>query len=543
MNTNRHQQHLQLALPLLIPLAALLLYLPYIDNPLVFDDLYFFLPGNPEHYAAEGIQLRSRWLSYYSHALTFVEIGHAVRWQRLGNLAIHATCGLVLYGFTFRLLKDVASKGNNALRLRMAALTAALFFVLHPVAVFATGYLIQRTILLATLFSLCTWWMVWCGLQGARWAMWASVPAFALAALSKEHCVMAPAVSAVLFFLHARTQLKLGQKPPGAKAYIALACQILISALLLLQAARILGTPYELTAQHMLSTAGQSNPQTSHLLSALTQCGLFFKYLFLWALPLSTQMAIDMREPFLSFPFGALDIVSGLAFSATPFIAIYFLQKGGKAGLVGVGLISPWLLFATELSTIRIQEIFVLYRSYLWIPPGLFILALALLHLRPKTMAGIAALLSTVLFLGSTNLLESFRQPIFLWDDAVRLVENRRDQSNITGIERLYHNRGLALSTAGMEKNAIDDFSKAISIKPSYAHAYSDRGSSRLKLGLDEEALRDFDAALDIDGELVRAQEGKALALARLGRVDEAAKAHAKACELGWTKDCEKTRF
>ncbi len=542
MNADRHKQHIRRALPFLIPLAVLLLYLPYIDNPLVFDDLYFFLPGNPERYVEEGFKLRARWLSYYSHALTFVWFGDAVRWQRLGNLAINAGCGLLLYGFILRLLEDLASTGTDDFKFRLAALTAALFFVLHPATVFSTGYLIQRTTLLATLFSISTWWFFWYGLHsGARWSLCASVPAFALAALSKEHCVMAPAVSTALLLLHARNPKKPWKETIGPTTYISLACQFLISSLLLAQAARLLGTPYELAAQQMLEAAGQSDTQASHMLSALTQSGLFFKYLLIWALPLSSHMAVDMREPFLSTPLTAVDVAPTLAFSAIPFIGAYLIYRGGKAGLVGIGLTSPWLLFATELSTIRIQEVFVLYRSYLWIPPLLLIPALGLLQLRARTIGGIAALSSTILFIGSIDLLESFRQPIFLWDDAVRLVENRREKSGITGIERLYHNRGLALSTAGMEKNAIDDFSTAISIRPSYAHAYSDRGSSRLKLGSDEEALRDFDAALKIDSRIVRAHEGRALALARLGRVEEAAKAHAQACELGWKKDCELT--
>ncbi|EFK97765.1 hypothetical protein LDC_0180 [sediment metagenome] len=79
------------------------------------------------------------------------------------------------------------------------SLLAALVFVMHPVAVYGAAYLIQRTILLATLFSLLSWLCVLRGLEERKplW-LWLSVLCYVDAVLSKEHAVMVPAVGALL---------------------------------------------------------------------------------------------------------------------------------------------------------------------------------------------------------------------------------------------------------------------------------------------------------------------------------------------------------
>ena len=53
-----------------------------------------------------------------------------------------------------------------------------------------------------------------------------------------------------------------------------------------------------------------------------------------------------------------------------PLLPVTLIWRGGRLGLLGFALLAPWLLFATELSAVRIQEQFVLYRSYLWMAPA-----------------------------------------------------------------------------------------------------------------------------------------------------------------------------
>lgn len=523
--------------PLLIPLLVALLYGAFLNNPLVFDDLYFFLPGNPEKYVAEGFQLRPRWLASYSHGLTFTLIGEQIVWQRIGNLLLHAATGLALYALLRRLLTDLLPPRAGALDARWAALIAALLFVLHPAAVYAAGYLIQRSIVMATLFSLLSWLAFWRGLNGSRPALWASAALYALALLSKEHAVMAPAICAALLVLHRRSGLKL---VPGRLEIAALAAvQLALAVFVTLAVKRVLGTAYEPLATEMLGALDA--PVTGAMaypLSVLTQAGLFFKYLLLWIVPNGAWMSVDMREPFATQPVPLQNWALLAAFIAYPFAAFALLWRGRSLGLIGLALLAPWLLFATEISSVRLQEVFVLYRSYLWMPLPVVIAGLGIGMLSHPLRTFLAALILVAAALMAWSRLTSFSDAFFLWDDAAELVENRKGLTGTTGVERIYHNRGLALHAHGMTMNAISDLSKAVDIKPDYADAYSDRGSAFLAAAQFDDALHDFDTAIRLDSRLVRAFAGRALALEKSRQHPEAYAAHLIACQKGWKPSC-----
>jgi len=78
----------------------------------------------------------------------------------------------------------------------MRAAIGATAFALHPVAVYGAAYLVQRSIVLATLFSLLSLIFLLRGLQSDRYrdTLWAAL-LYSLAVLSKEHAVLLPAVA------------------------------------------------------------------------------------------------------------------------------------------------------------------------------------------------------------------------------------------------------------------------------------------------------------------------------------------------------------
>ena len=525
-----------LLVPALIPVLVTLLYGGFLNNPLVFDDQYFFLPGNPEKYVAQGFQFHPRWLPYYSHGLTFTLIGDQVIWQRIGNLILHASTGLALYGLIRQLVADLQSPRDGAFGSRWAALFAALLFVLHPAAVYAAGYLIQRTIVMATLFSLLCWLSFWRGLNGSRTGLWASVLFYLLAVFSKEHAIMVPAICGALLILHQRSGLPLTPKRPELIGTIAAQCAIALFVYMRFKG--FVGNAYEPLASSMFDTLDASIPKgLAYPLSVLTQVGLFFKYLLLWIVPNGTWMSIDMREPFLLPPITLQDWAFAAAFFAYPCITCLMLWRGRTSGLLGLALLAPWLLFATEISSVRLQEIFVLYRSYLWMAPLFILVAVAGLKLSKQLAIGLGLVFCSAVFLMSIDRLTSFAEPVLLWGDAADLVEQRSNQKNLSGIERIFHNRGLALYAHGMKKNAIDDFTTAISIRPGFAHAYSDRGAAHLDRGEFMQALQDFDKAIALDEGLTRAYAGRAQTLEKL-HDPAAGQAHALACRKGFARSC-----
>ena len=305
-----------------------------------------------------------------------------------------------------------------------------------------------------------------------------------------------------------------------------------IALLVALKVSYVIGNSYEPSAQRVLDGG------SFYLRSFVTQAGLFFKYLLIWIVPNGGWMSVDMREPFETTPISLRGWMWGGVFLLYPIVAGRLLFLGGVFGLVGFSFLVPWLLFLTEVATIRVQEIFVIYRSYLWVPSIFLVFSAGFLYLKNKVRLVLVVALFSVLVLGSVNKLMSFSSPFFLWDEAADLARGKESDRRFSGLERIYHNRGLSLAEMGMYRQAEEDLTRAISIYPGYANALSDRGAVYLELGQGGLALKDFDAALALDSKITKAQLGRALALELIGDAEAAKIAHERACGLGWERSC-----
>src|SRR5262249_1593055 len=60
----------------------------------------------------------------------------------------------------------------------------------------------------------------------------------------------------------------------------------------------------------------------------------------------------------------------------------------------------------------------------------------------------------------------------------------------------ILNDRGVAYSRRQQQKEALDDFNKAIQLYPEYAAVYNNRGNVLLGLGAVREAMKDFARAL-----------------------------------------------
>ena len=129
--------------------VALALYLSGLRNPLMFDDGHLQEWALRERYADAYLRFASRWVSDTTFSWVYSAFGYSIPAQRVFNMVAHAAAASALFVFATRLGTLVAQEA----RARWLALAGALVFVVHPVAVYAVGYLIQRSIVLATLFS------------------------------------------------------------------------------------------------------------------------------------------------------------------------------------------------------------------------------------------------------------------------------------------------------------------------------------------------------------------------------------------------------
>lgn len=522
-------------LVLLAAVAAL--YGQFLWNPIVFDDLPFFMVdengGQPiDSYKYSLIELRS--LPYASLTWSKSLFGLEMLHFRIENAILHAAVAVSLFALLTQLFRRFApQRSTEYLSPEALAFSAALLFALHPVAVYAVGYLVQRTILFSTLFSLLAI-LAW--LQGnerdSRPWLWSSVLFYYLAVFSKEHAILLPAVLASLsVLLYPDWKRRLSARWPQAIAFVLIALFVI--------AARkgVLGSAYEIYAPEMLSDAGSS---LNHPLSVLTQSWLYFKYCILWLFPNPVWMSADMREAFASSLWSEYLLAFSI-FVAWGALAIRLLFKRGRSGLLGFAMLYPWIMFLTEFSTIRIQESFVLYRSYLWAVGACALMPLLFGSINKRMASILIAALAIAMLPISMDRLASMSHPLLLWDDAAKLV---KEKQALPGVYRIYYNRGSELIKLGDYDSAIADLQLAESLNPDWPFASSNLGSALLGKGDWARAIAAFDRAIESAkkagmGTNPKPYFGRAMAYENLGRMDLSRNDYEVTCKVA-QKGCEK---
>src|SRR5262249_50269450 len=142
----------------------------------------------------------------------------------------------------------------------------------------------------------------------------------------------------------------------------------LIGVAVVYQSRALLGALYEPFVAPAVGYLPDLEQKLAYPISVITQGWLFFRYLAAWLAPWPGWMSIDMRVPVPSDLLAWPQTLGFFLWLAYPICAMLLLRRGGRAGLAGLGLLAPWMLALTEITVARLQEPFVLYRSYLWMP-------------------------------------------------------------------------------------------------------------------------------------------------------------------------------
>ncbi|MEQ1590945.1 MAG: tetratricopeptide repeat protein [Thiobacillaceae bacterium] len=474
------QTHLKIGLSVLLVAVTVALYWPSLHYMPFFDDKNFFERGTLDSIFLNGFAFELRWLPYYTMAWVNLIFDDNILAQRCVSVGLHLVTAFVLYTFIKKASHHTAPHQNND----RAAIAAALLFIVHPLAIYTVGYLAQRTMLMATLFGLLSLNTFFDGLVSRKKSSFLfSALFYLLATFSKEHAVLIPAAALALTPLAAPLTRRTWHQ-----LVLPLSLFVPIAILVIFKSRSVVGQTYEpfvesLIVQHV----GGDSPLVIWLLSILTQASLFFKYLGVMLIPYPGWMSIDMRVPFATNLLDPKYVFGLLAFLAYGVAASLLLLRGGRRSLIGFSLLAPWLLFGVELSTVRIQEPFVLYRSYLWMAP-LFLLVPAVSYKLPSKLFWPIILIVALAFaLAAGNRLKSFSDEYALWDDAVRKLPDER----ALGAARTFTNRGYANSKQGDLKAAIADFTLALRADATYKGAYQNRAFAYMKLGDFQAALRD----------------------------------------------------
>jgi len=533
MKARPRTRHLIAAGAIAILTAAL--YLPFLGSPLVFDDPNFFSGQKFVYYATHPLGMDLRLPGYFTLAATRV-LWSGIEAQRIFSLIFHIACALALYRLLYGLQRAALpgvptspSQDFDAPAAVRAAIGAAAF-ALHPVTVYGAAYLIQRSIVLATLFSLLSLILFLRGHQSGRYrdTLWAAL-LYSLAVLSKEHAILLPAVSLSLAALTgAGWRLSLRHV---AVYLVACAPAAIFIALL---STGVIGRPYEpqfdQIAAQMGDASGRGISGAPLALSAITQAGLFFRYLALWFWPDPAGMSIDLRVDFLDSWSAGWIALKLLAFVAAGLLGAGLLLRRGAARLLGFGLLYFWILFLVEFTAARFQEPFVLYRSYLW-APGIACIAVGFLSLLPlRAAAGAGALVCALLAYGAYDRLGTFANPLLLWQDAVAKLPAKP----VPWGSRTLYNLGREYLYSGQSAKAIATAERCAAQYPQTAQCHYARGVIHLHLGNFEESVVHLARVLQLMPATGIIHHRMGLALEGLNRIDEARASYHAASKLGF---------
>ena len=496
--------------------AALALHAGSLQHPLVFDDEHLtesFL----RNYGRAFFALDFRWFAYASFGWTYNMFGTDQTWLRVGNVLLHGATAAALYALLSRLLTEAPQREGRCSP-RLSAFLCALAFVLHPVAIYATAYLMQRSTLMATLFCLLAL-LAWQrgvkahAIHPAHSLAWylTAVAAYFVAVFSKEHAITLPLVAAAMVWLirGQNPDASLGKSRGGAY-HIAreFAMPALISAVIagfiVLRGSGVLGAAYEPFAQGAIARLSESAASSAasalagqsgvFAASLVNQGYLFFHYLLLWILPWPGWMAIDLRPSFPSHWLAWPQWCGLVAWLGWGLAAVWLMCKSRRLALAGFALLCPWLLGLTEFSTVRIQEPFVLYRSYLWMAGFMLLPALLLCQMTVRTAIAAALLVGAVYLASATDRLNSLSSELRVWDDAVtKIVDDKAPLA-----DRPWRNRGVAHFGLEQYAAAARDFEQALRINPMQADNWVARGSLHMRAARTDAALADFNRALAI---------------------------------------------
>ena len=484
-------------------LIVALLYLPFSGSPAVFDDHNIITNLAAFDYAQHFFSRYTRTFPYFSIGFVQVLSGSDLLWNRYVNVVLHGGVILSLYFFLARVMARI--EFVDSLAQRWIPVFACFWIALSPVAIYAVGYLIQRTIVLAALCAILSANLYLRAQQQERNADLFSAALLAgLSVMCKEHAVLLPLAAVML------TPLVCDWSRPAllrALGYLALSLPCAIWALMN-RGVDIVGTSYEIYSGQVLS---QFTSQGTFdffggvwAMSVATQLLLFWKYLFLWLLPNPQWLSADLRVDFPVLWSGGVAYVALLLSLAVLLGAAmhWFRSRAkGKFGQLSAVLLFAAIPFLVELSVVRVQEPFVLYRSYLWMPAYALFLCLVVGWgdawvsqrgvLQRRVYWGVLLLACTALFPMAQDRLRSFSSEEALWRDALLKLP----RPDVAGADRIYYNLAGEAYKRKDYSEALNYSEKVIVQNPGAFHGYLAQGTSLLALGKHDAASRAFDAA------------------------------------------------
>jgi tetratricopeptide (TPR) repeat protein len=502
-----------------IAMVALAVYHNSLQAPFVLDD-DSSIKDNPTIRSLwqswwpptnSGVTVSGRPLLNFSLAVNYAISGREVWSYHVGNLLIHISAGLVLFGVVRRTLRQPILAERFGEPATALALAVALLWTVHPLQTESVTYIVQRAESLVGLFLLLTLWSFIRSVEPGAKREWQSL-AFAscLAGMAaKEVMVVAP----VLIALYDRIFVSGGWREVWLRRgrfHLSLFGTWLLLAVLVIAAGRRGGSAG-------LGTGSSFN-------YALAQVGAIGHYLRLafWPEPLVFDYGESVNT--------SMAWVLPSAFVVVPLVgaSLWAAWRGRPAGYCGLfffGILAP-----TSSVVPVVTQTMAEHRMYL---PVAAVISLAVLGLYQwlgrRSWLVFGVLIGAAMF-GTYRRNFDYRSSQSIWEDTVAKWPNEaRSRSNLgliliaspalraEGIKHLEkaieisprdprprNNLGLALgSMPGRNADAVVVFSKLVSMAPEFALGHANLGVVLHKEpGRQEEGLRHIKQALKISPEL-----------------------------------------
>ena len=522
---------------LLVIVLGAIAYAASFQVPFYFDD--FLLLNNPVFVGHQGLAAvwqreAARALTYTTFYANYLLNGDRPWGYHLVNLLVHlaTACTVLLLARTLGktpALAEVDSKGDG--RYQIAAVVAAIVFVLHPLNTQAVTYIVQRSTEFSALFYLLAIFTyirarsASCVRQRVAWLVVCAAISI-LALLSKQNAATLPLalllVEFVFFPASYKKTVLLGMLALLTITGIVVFVSVLDSGQLSIE-----------SIEYTLRVGLRESDEFTRSEYLAMQTQVLWHYTRLFIIPLNLQLEYD---PFASKSWGnVLVILATGAHLAVLGSALFFVRKHP---LPVFGVLFYYVAHLIESSVIPISDILVEHRTYLpnvglCVVSGWLVGKLYSRYSQRRTVilivTGVVSILLLVLTVQRNFL---WRDPVAFFEQNTRLApDNVRawgqlgtahinkmqypaayaalkkiDQAKLNDNTREKYYANLVIALAGMEKpeeaihigrQALD--SNAVGSTVLRAVMLNNMAVSYAALGLNEQALRSLEESLRLD--------------------------------------------
>jgi tetratricopeptide (TPR) repeat protein len=498
-------------------LLGALLYLPTARNGFVFDDIDVVqknpLAQDPSalgaifgtHYWA-GLQPTGnlyRPLTILSFALNHAITGAAPAGFHVVNALLHGVAAALVVALASGLGWSAAG-----------ALAAGLLFAAHPVHVEAVTPVVGRSELLAAIFGIAAWIghlsATRPGRSAGRGAAMTAGAAllFGAALLSKEGAAVVPALALA-------GDLTLRRREPGRSSrHVSIACMLgVLLIYLIARAAIVPGAPPD---DPLVSVFGGVGALTRWR----TAVGVLGRYFWLLLFPLHLSADYSFEQiPLIRSAADPLFLFSALSCAALAAGGTLLAARGRRSGLsilIVLGALFPVSNLPFSIGTVMGERL-------LYLPSLGFCLLLPALFDESGTLrdrrigrGAAAALLSVVCLLHGARVVvrnDDWRDQVTLFKVTVRTSPRSA---------KAHYNLGVAEDERGDLQAAMEEYRRAVEIKPDQAQPWRNSGLDLLQMKRPQAALDDLSRAARLDPGIADVFGDVGIALHQLGRAKEA---------------------